>query len=121
MDFLQNIKIFDIMIISYMVVHIHLQYRVWIKKEKNIFKKYAVEKNNLPKELEISKWVYFTKATWMILFVVLQYFGMSFKTAYTYSFFVYAIELQLLFPFNLYNMLNLILSCAGLFELLFLL
>ena len=50
------------------------QYRVWIRKDDNIFAKYC--KSGSPTEYqEVSKWVYFTKASWMIVLVVLQYLG----------------------------------------------
>lgn len=107
-------QVFDILILSYTVVHLHLQYRYWVRKDSNVFSKYC--SRDLSYEY-VSKWVYFTKATWMICLVLLQYFGCSFKVALSYSFFMYSIELLCLFPpKNIYNWLNFILAVGCVLE-----
>lgn len=109
-----QVEVFDILVISYAVVHLHLQYRYWIRKDTNVFAKYCGQGRSYE---YVSKWVYFTKVTWMIVLVLLQYLGLAFRPALVYSFLMYAIELQLLFPSgNIYNMLNLLLAVGAVIE-----
>ena len=108
------IAAFDVLIWSYVVVHLHLQYRYWIRKDDNVFSKYSRGGQSYE---YVSKWVYFTKATWMISLVVLQYFGISFRSAMVYTFFLYSIELLWLFPRkNIYNWLNFVLALVCILE-----
>ena len=67
-------------------------------------------------QLEVAKKVYFTKASWMFALVILNAFGLNFRTAMALSFFIYSIELVLLFPTRTYTFLNLVLATGMLVE-----
>ncbi len=103
------ISLYGLFLICYSVIHLKFEWNFWFENDFAIFAKYALGDNPL-EHLAIAKKVYFTKATWMILLVWLCALRVPFRRALAASFLVYAIELLLLFPFNLYNGLNLLLA-----------
>ena len=48
--------------------------------------------------------------------ILLQYFGVEFREAVVFSFTAYAVLIQILLPFKVYNLLNLVLALACLVE-----
>jgi hypothetical protein len=48
------------------------------------------------------------------MLILLQYFGIEFQAAVIFSFTVYAVLLQIVLPFRIYNLLNLGLAVAAL-------
>ncbi|GEM_PF-877659 len=105
-DFL---SMYGLFLLCYTVVHLRFEWNFWMEGDFAIFAKYALGDDPL-EHLAIAKKVYFTKATWMILLVWLCALRVPFRRAMAASFLVYAIELMLLFPFNIYNGLNLLLA-----------
>ncbi len=100
-------------IICYTVIHINFEYNFWVTGD--IFSKYA-RAGGVLTELEIAKLVYFTKATWMFILVWMMVLGMPFRAAIAYSFFIYSIELIVLFPIDIYAILNLLLAVGCVIE-----
>jgi len=104
---------FEILLIVILAVHLHLEYRIWIAKEDDIFAKY---RNATMPPLTAAKWAYLGKAVWLIGLIGLQYFGVAFREAVIFSFTAYAVLIQMLLPFKVYNLLNLVLAIACLIE-----
>lgn len=100
-------------IICYTIIHILFEYNYWVTGD--IFSKYAVAGGSLT-EIEIAKMVYFTKATWMFAMIWMMFLGMSFRAAIAYSFLLYSIELMILFPIDVYTVLNLLLAVGCVIE-----
>ena len=100
-------------VICYTIIHINFEYNFWVTGD--IFSKYATAGGSLT-ELQIAKMVYFTKATWMFILVWMLVLGMSFRSAMAYSFFIYSIELIVLFPVYIYAILNVLLSVGCVIE-----
>lgn len=105
-DFL---SLYGLFLLCYTVIHLKFEWNFWMLDDFAIFAKYAQGDDPLT-HLAIAKKVYFTKATWMILLVWLCALRVPFRRALAASFLVYAVELLLLFPFNVYNGLNLLLA-----------
>lgn len=105
-DFL---SMYGLFLLCYTAVHLKFEWNFWTQDDFAIFAKYATASDPLS-HLAVAKKVYFTKATWMILLIWLCALRMPFRRALAVSFLVYAIELLLLFPFNIYNGLNLLLA-----------
>lgn len=97
------------------LVHLHLEYRIWIAKEADVFRKYRSESMD---PLLAAKWAYLTKALWLVSLIVLQYAGLGFSEALVYSFVGYAVLVPVLLGFNLYKSLQLILALGCLAALL---
>ncbi len=104
---------FEILLIAIVLVHLHLEYRIWIGKEENVFAKYG---NSSMSPLTVAKWAYLSKAVWLIGLILLQYSGVDFRDAVIFSFTTYAVLIQILLPLKVYNLLNLILAFACLVE-----
>lgn len=104
---------FEILLIVILAVHLHLEYRIWIVKDDDIFAKY---RNAAMPPLAAAKWAYLGKAVWLIALIGLQYFGVVFREAVIISFTAYAVLIQMVLPFKVYNLLNLILAIACLVE-----
>ena len=104
---------FEILLIVIVLVHLHLEYRIWIAKADDVFAKY---RNATMPPLTAAKWAYLSKAVWLISLIGLQYFGWEFREAVILSFTAYALLIQILLPFKVYNVLNLVLALACLVE-----
>ncbi len=104
---------FEILLIVILAVHLHLEYRIWITREEDVFAKY---RNASMPPLTAAKWAYLCKAVWLIELIGLQYFGVAFREAVIFSFATYAVLIQVLLPFKVYNLLNLVLALACLAE-----
>jgi len=104
---------FEILLIAIVVVHLHLEYRIWIVREDDVFAKY---RNGTTPSLTAAKWAYLSKAVWLISLILMQYFGVAFREAVVFSFTAYAVLIQILLPFKVYNALNLVLALACLVE-----
>ena len=102
---------FEVLLLVILLVHLQLEYRIWIAREEDIFTKYRHEGTPA---LTAAKWAYWCKAVWLVLLIALQYFGVEFQAALLFSFTVYAVLLQLVLPFRIYNLLNLVLALASL-------
>lgn len=100
---------YGLFLLCYSVIHLKFEWNFWMENDFAIFAKYAMANDPL-EHLSIAKKVYFTKATWMILLVWLCALRIPFRRALAASFLVYGVELILLFPFNIYNGLNLLLA-----------
>lgn len=107
--FCDFISLYGLFLLCYTAIHLKFEWNFWMEDDFAVFAKYALGDDPL-EHLNIAKKVYFTKATWMILLVWLCALRMPFRRALAASFLVYAIELLLLFPPNLYNGLNLLLA-----------
>ncbi len=99
--------------VCYTVIHIMFEYNFWVTGD--IFSKYAQAGGTLT-EIEIAKWVYFAKATWMFALVWMMVLGMKFRSAIGYSFLIYGIELMIIFPINIYTVLNILLAVGCVIE-----
>lgn len=111
------ITLFDIFIVSYFIVHLHLIYRMFIRCDESVFDKYEKSmKSTRMKRITIANRVYYTKASWMIMLVLLLYLKVPFRSAMVYTFFMYSVELMLFFPINSYILLNITLSISCLVE-----
>jgi len=104
---------FEILLIAIVFVHLDLERRIWITRSNDIFEKYRDEKME---PLTAAKWAYLSKAVWLIALISLQYFGVEFREAVVFSFTIYAVLIQCLLPFKIYNLLNLILAIACLVD-----
>ena len=104
---------FEILLVIIVLVHLQLEYRIWIAREEDIFKKY---RNETTAPLTAAKWAYLSKAVWLIGLILLQYFGLGFREAVILSFTAYALLIQILLPFRVYNALNLVLALACLVQ-----
>lgn len=104
---------FEILLITIVLVHLQLEYRIWIAREEDVFAKYR--KATMP-PLTAAKWAYLSKAVWLVGLILLQYFGVEFREAVIFSFTAYALLIQILLPFKVYNLLNLVLALACLVE-----
>lgn len=98
---------FWILVSAILLVHLHLEYRVWIRREEDIFAKYRTA--SLP-PLAAAKWAYLAKAAFLVLLVVMQASGVAFREALVFSFAVYALLLAVLLPRTAYNLANLVLA-----------
>jgi hypothetical protein len=107
--------IFALFIASYTVVHLIFEYNFWFTSGDAIFGKYAEAGHG--NALLVAQKVYFTKATWMFALVWLLVLRVPLRAAITYSFFLYSVELLLLFETRTYLVLNLLLSLGMLVEL----
>jgi len=104
---------FEILLIVIVIVHLDLEYRIWIARKEDVFEKYR--KGETP-PLAAAKWAYLAKAVWLVGLILLQYFGVEFRSAVVFSFTAYALLIQVLLPFKVYNALNLVLAVACLVE-----
>lgn len=97
----------EAIIIVTLLVHLHLEYRIWVKKETDIFKKYRGENDD---PMKAAKWAYYAKALWLVALILLLYFEIEFRDALVYSFFGYALVVTLSLGRNAYTILQLIFS-----------
>lgn len=95
---------FEALLCVIVLVHLHLQYRIWIRGETDVFSKYR--KPDSP-PLAIASRAYLAKAVWLISLILVQYVGVEFRSAVVFTFAGYAVLLQILLPGTLYNRLNL--------------
>lgn len=100
---------FSVLLCAIALVHLDLEYRIWIAKQEDIFSKY--HNATLP-PLTAAKWAYLAKALWLITLIFLQVGGLEFRSALVWSFTLYAVLIQVLLPFKVYNLLNLLLAIA---------
>lgn len=103
------LSLYGLFLLCYTVVHLRFEWNFWTQDDFAIFAKYATG-DSPAAHLAVAKLVYFSKATWMILLVWLCALRISFRRALAISFLYYAIALLFLFPFNVYNGLNLLLA-----------
>lgn len=104
---------FEVLLVVIVVVHLDLEYRIWIARREDVFVKYRDAKMA---PMEAAKWAYLAKAVWLLALILLQSFGVEFRSAVVFSFALYAVLLQMLLPFKVYNLLNLVLAVACLVE-----
>lgn len=104
---------FEILLIALVIVHLDLERRIWIQRSDDIFVKYRDDKLE---PLAAAKWAYLAKAVWLITLILFQYFGLGFRESVVFSFSIYAVLIQILLPFKIYNLLNLLLAIACLIE-----
>lgn len=100
---------FWILVGAIVLVHLELEYRVWIRREEDIFGKY---RNSSTPPLVAAKWAYLAKAVFLVALIVLQTAGVAFREALLFSFTAYAFLIQILLPRKAYNLLNLVLAAA---------
>ncbi len=113
--FLGKHLMFWMFIASYSTVHINFELQYWFTDERDIFNKYEMADDQAG-QLQVAKKVYFTKASWMFALVILNAFGLNFRTAMALSFFIYSIQLVLFFSTQAYTFLNLVLAAGMLLE-----
>jgi len=94
-------------------VHLHLHYRLWIRRDEDAFSKYSAGK--LPPAVAASR-AYCAKAVWLVLLVMLQAVGREFREALAVSFLAYALLLLGFFGPRRYVLLHLPLALACLAE-----
>jgi hypothetical protein len=114
-NFARQYPVLVLFVASYTVVHLTFEYSFWLTNGESIFGKYADATTG--NALRIAQKVYFAKATWMFAFVWLLVLRFSLRTAITYSFLLYSIELLFFFEVRLYAVLNLLLAIGLLIEL----
>ena len=102
-------------ILCFILIHVNFEYTYWVTDDRDIFGKYESAVECLHK-VDVAKDVYFTKATWMFALIVMMALGISFRSAIAYSFMLYSMELMLLFPIQLYTVLNLLLAVGCVLE-----
>ena len=112
------LSFYGLFLLCYTIVHLKFEWNFWMEDDAAIFSKYATG-DDPAAWMAVAKAVYFTKATWMIVLVWLCALRVPFPRALAFSYFLYGIELMLLFPFNIYNVLNLLLAIGFLLEQLF--
>ncbi len=111
---MKNRPMFWLFLVSWTIVHLNFEYSFWLRGDAAVFTKYAAPG---PDGLvPLAENVYFTKATWMFVFVWLQVLRFSLPSAMAWSFLLYSIELLLLFPFRIYSGLNLLLAVGMVIE-----
>lgn len=101
-----------ILIGAIVLVHLHLEYRFWIRREQDVFAKY---RDAATPPLAAANAAYLTKAAFLFLLVVMQASGLAFRESLVFSFAAYAVLLLLLLPRTVYNLANLVLAvtCLG--------
>lgn len=109
----ETVAMIEALIIVILLVHLHLEYRIWIRKETDVFRKYRAEDGD---PMKAAKWAYYTKALWLIVLILMQYFGIGFRDALVYSFSLYALMVFLTLHRNLYTVTQLVFAalCLGL-------
>lgn len=100
---------FWILVSAIVIVHLHLEYRVWIRREEDIFAKY---RNSSFPPLAAARGAYLAKAAFLVILVVMQASGVAFREALVFSFAAYAILLGVLLPRTAYNLANLVLAAV---------
>ncbi len=100
---------FWILVGAIVIVHLHLEYRLWIRREVDIFAKYRTP--SCPPLASASR-AYYAKAVFLFLLVVIQACGLAFREALVFSFAVYALLLVVLLPRTAYNLANLLLAAG---------
>lgn len=98
-----------ILVAAIVLVHLHLEYRVWVRREEDIFAKYRT--GSFP-PLAAAKGAYLAKAAFLVLLVVTQSSGLAFREALVFSFAAYALLLAVLLPRTAYNLANLVLAAV---------
>ncbi len=109
------LSFYGLFLLCYTLVHLKFEWNFWMEDDIAIFSKYAVG-DDPARWLGVAKKVYFTKATWMIVLVWLCVARTPFPRALAYSFALYSVELLLLFPFNVYTVLNVLLATGFVLE-----
>lgn len=104
---------FWILVIAIVLVHLDLEYRLWVRREEDVFAKY---RDGKMAPLTAAKWAYYAKAVFLLALILLQVAGLEFRVALIFAFTGYAVLLQWLLPFKIYNVLNLVLAVACLAE-----
>lgn len=104
---------FEVLLIVIAIVHLDLEYRIWIARKEDVFEKYRRPDGS---PMAAAKWAYLAKAAWLVGLIFLQYGGLDFRSAVVFSFSIYAVLIQVLLPFKVYNALNLVLAIACLAE-----
>lgn len=102
-------------ILCFILIHLNFEYTYWVTDGRDIFGKYESAVECLH-EVDVAKDVYFAKATWMFSLIVMMALGVSFRSAIAYSFMLYGMLLMLLFPIQLYIILNMPLAAGCVLE-----
>ena len=95
---------FIVLLCLFAAVHLHLEYRIWIRRETDIFRKYRTDGTE---PLRTAKWAYYAKSVWLIGLIFLQAAGVPFEDAVVYTFAAYAAILAFLLRRNAYNLIQL--------------
>lgn len=114
---LKSSPMFFVFLISYVSVHLHFEYNFWMLAETTVFDKYASASEALD-ATAIAERVYYAKAIWCFLLIILQAAGMRFYQALAVSFLVYALSLIGFFPVRIYSILNVLLAIGMLIEVI---
>lgn len=112
---LLRFPMFFIFLLAYGTVHLLFEINFWSSGPATVFTKYATVTDS-GSGMGIAGQVYYTKATWFFLLILLQASGLRFYAALSVSFFCYSIQLLLFFPPQLYSFLNLLLATGMLIE-----
>lgn len=112
---LVKFPMFFLFLVSYVIVHLHFEYNFWSATGAIIFDKYAAASAD-QSAIAIAEQVYYAKAGWCFILIVLQAAGVRFYTALALSFFLYGLVLLFFFPVRIYALLNLLLAVGMLVE-----
>lgn len=104
-----------VFLVSYVAVHLHFEYNFWMLADSTVFDKYAAASDPLG-AMAIAQQVYYAKAVWCFLLIVLQAAGLRFYPALAISFLVYGVALLGFFPIRVYTVLNLLLAIGMMIE-----
>lgn len=100
---------FLILLIAIAVVHLDLEYRIWIAKKEDIFTKYQ---GGSISSAAAAKWAYYAKSVWLAGLIFAQFFGIAFQTAVVFTFAFYAALLLVTLPIRRYTVANGLLAVA---------
>ena len=110
---MKSISLFDFLIFGYVLVHLHFEYRLWLRRDGDVLARYARPGRSA---LRTASLVYWTKALWLVLLVVMQYGGVPFREAFVISFLLYAVIVQILTPLRVFSVIQVIVGLACLAE-----
>lgn len=114
---LKTTPMFFVFLVSYVTVHLHFEYNFWMLSDTTVFDKYAAADEKL-NAMAIAERVYYAKAIWCFLLIVLQATGVRFYQALAISFMIYGLSLMYFFPIRIYNVLNLLLASGMIIEVI---
>lgn len=95
------------------IVHLHLEYRLWLRRDRDLFVRYA--KPGRP-PLRTANLAYMAKALWLTLLVAAQASGVPFRPALASTFLVYALSVLVIMPIGIYSILQVTLGIACVLE-----
>jgi hypothetical protein len=110
---MKSISLFDFLILGYVLVHLHFEYRLWLRPDGDLLARYA--RPGRP-ALRTANLAYWAKALWLVLLVVMQYGGCPFREAFVISFLLYAVIVQILTPLGPFAVIQILIGLACLAE-----